>query len=413
MKRYINAYLAAFRGLPRDVWLLSAVIFINRSGMMVLTFLPLYLTLERGFDLIFAGQVLSAYGAGHLLGGWIGGWFSDRIGALRIQFSSLLISGMGYLVMERLTSAGSLLFIALLIGIAAEAFRPANASSLAAFAPPALRTRAVALNRMALNLGFAVGPALGGFLALYSYSWLFWVDGVTCIAASFLLRYLFRHRWQETTSASAEGDVATHHGCHPLKDRPFLAFTGLTVVAAFCFFQCWSTFPVFLNEVYGLDTSHFGLLLSWNAFLILAFEMILTHRSERFHPLAVAGFGFFLLPLGLALLPLGKSFLFAFAVMSVISLGEMLGIPAAGGWVANRASVVHRGKYMGIHTMAWGAAFIVAPGAGTWIYQHHGPNLLWGIVGLLGIVVWAGFLLLKRYSCSTAASPCRAEVEPC
>lgn len=412
MRHLFRAYLAAFQGLPRDVWLLSAVIFINRCGAMVLTFLPLYLTLERGFDLLFAGKVLSAYGAGHLIGGWLGGWFSDRIGALRIQFLSLLISGIGYLVMGSLSSPAALLLIALLIGTAAEAFRPANASSLAAMSPPQLRTRAVALNRMALNLGFAVGPAVGGFLAVYDYSLLFWVDGLTCIAASFLVRFLFRHRWA-TLTASQHGATAEAEGCHPLQDRPFMAFAVLAFLSAVCFFQCWSTFPVYLNQVYGLDERRFGLLLSWNAVLILAFEMVLTHRIERFHPLTVAGIGFFLLPLGLSLLPLGSTFFFAFVVMSIITLGEMVGIPAAGGWVANRAPAAHRGKYMGIHTMAWGAAFVVAPSLGTWLYDSYGPNILWLSVGLLGLLVWAGFILLRRYSCSSAAAPCRSLEEPC
>lgn len=412
MKRFLQGYLAAFQGLPKDVWLLSAVMFVNRSGTMVLTFLPLYLTLERGFDLLFAGQVLSAYGAGHLIGGWLGGWFSDRIGSLRIQFGSLFFSGVGYLVMGQVSSPWALLTVALATGIAAEAFRPANGSSLAAFSPPKLRARAVALNRLALNLGFAVGPAAGGFLAVYDYSLLFWVDGVTCITASFLLRWLFRHRWQHISN-TAQTETAVTEGCHPLKDKPFLAFTGLAFLSAVCFFQCWSTFPVFLNETYGLNESRFGLLLSWNAIIILALEMQLTHRSERFHPLAVAGLGMALLPLGLALLPFGSTFLFAFLVMSIITLGEMLGIPAAGGWVANRASEAHRGKYMGIHTMSWGAAFIVAPSAGTWVYQHLGPNTLWFSVGAIGLLIWVGFAFLKRFSCRPDMSPCRAEVELC
>lgn len=412
MKHYLKAYLAAFQGLPRDVWLLSAVMFINRSGTMVLVFLPLYLTLERGFDLVFAGQVLSVYGAGHLIGGWLGGWFSDRIGALRIQFASLLISGIGYLIMERLTSASGFLALALIIGTAAEAFRPANGSSLAAFSPPHLRTRAVALNRLALNLGFSVAPAVGGFLALYDYAWLFWVDGATCIAASFLLRYLFRSRWQDMLTAKAANGTEPV-GCHPLKDTSFMLFAALTFLAALCFFQCWSTFPVFLNQFYGLDESRFGLLLSWNALLILLFEMVLTHQSERFHPLAVSGLGFFLLPAGLALLPFGQSYAFAFLVMSIITVGEMLGIPAAGGWVANRASTAHRGKYMGIHTMAWGAAFIVAPGGGTWIYEHLGPTTLWLTVGVLGVLVWVGFVALQRFSQNQAEALHGAETEAC
>jgi len=394
MKTLWNAYLDAFRGLPKEVWFLSAVLFINRCGTMVLTFLTLYLTQELGWTLTLAGQVLSVYGAGHLAGAWIGGWLCDRVGALRIQFSSLLFSGLGMFALESMRSTSGVMVATFLIATAAESFRPANGAALAAFSPPHLRTRAVALNRMALNLGFSVGPAIGGWLAMRNYSLLFWVDGVTCILAAFLLKALFHNPRPTVEEDESADDMSVP--LHPLKDRMFLGFLLLVVLFTLCFFQGWSTYPVYMKEVYGFAEAQFGLLMTLNALLILAFEMILTHRAEAFRPLAVVGFGTFLSGLGLAVLPLGTGWTLAIVSVIIWTVGEMLVAPAAGGWVANRARVTHRGKYMGLYTMAWGLGFIIAPTGGAWLYQHLGPTTLWIVTGGVGALAWLGFGILDR-----------------
>ena len=394
MKKLLDLYLDAFRGLPREVWFLSAVLFVNRIGTMVLTFLTLYLTQELGWSLTLAGQVLSVYGVGHLAGAWAGGWLCDRVGALRIQFASLLLSGLGMFALEQLRSSFGVMIATLFIATTAESFRPANGAALAAFSPPRLRTRAVALNRMALNLGFSVGPAVGGWLAMHNYSLIFWVDGATCILAALLLKGLFpespKTAVEDTATATAAPEL------HPLKDWGFLAFLGLVVLLTLAFFQGWSTFPVFLNQFYGLAESQFGLLMTLNALLILAFEMLLTRRAEGFKPLSVVGAGTFLFGLGMVILLLGDSWPLAVISVVIWTTGEMLAAPAAGGWVANRAGPAHRGKYMGLYTMAWGLGFILAPTGGAWIYQHLGPTVLWLATGLLGAVTWIGFELLDR-----------------
>jgi MFS family permease len=394
MQHLWNLYRDAFRGLSREIWLLSAVIFVNRCGAMVLTFLTLYLTQELGMSLAVAGQVLSVYGLGHLLGAWLGGWLCDRLGFLRIQLFSLALSGLGFLAMEHAHTLPHILAITLFVATTAEAFRPANSAALAALSPPHLRTRAVALNRMALNLGWGVGPAVGGWLATYDYAWLFRVDGVTCLVAAFFLHYLFHGRsGREPELNLPTGEDASE--VHPLSDRTFLAF--LVVMGFFCivFYQSWGTFPFHIKEVYGFSEARFGLLMALNAVLIILFEMILTHRGERYHPLTMVGFGCLLVGFGMAVLPLGATVGLAVLSVAAWTFGEMLSIPFAGGWVANRAGAKHRGKYMGLYTMAWGAAFIVAPALGAWVYEYIGPDTLWYGCGILCLLLFLGCEALR------------------
>jgi predicted MFS family arabinose efflux permease len=184
LDRLLGVYRGAFTGLPRGVWWLCLVGFINRSGTMVLPFLALWLTGERGLSAGGAGALLSLYGLGAAAGTMAGGWLSDRFDPYRIQIWSLALSGVGLIVLGRLERP-----VAIAAGIAAvavlgEGFRPANSTALALMSRPGDRTRAFALRRLAVNLGITFGPAVGGFLAVVDYGWLFIADGVTCLAAA-------------------------------------------------------------------------------------------------------------------------------------------------------------------------------------------------------------------------------------
>lgn len=374
---------------------------------MVQTFLTLYLTEELGYGLGAAGQVLAVYGTGYLVGTSMGGWLCDRIGPLRIQCLSLALSGLGFLGLEHLRTLPAIMVTTFFIAVAEEAFSPANLSALAAFSPPQLQARAVALNRMALSLGMATGVAVGGWLAMRDYTLLFRVEGATSLAAAALLGLLFWRRAAKVPSASGPvpsgGSGGSGVEVNPLRDGSFLAFLGLIFLTMLILVQAWSTYPIYLTQVYGMTKSHYGLLMGLNGLLMLLFEMVITHSTARFHPLTVMGAGALLLGLGFAILPLGSTWTVAVASVFIWTTGDMLGTPTAGGWVARRAGNLHRGKYMGLYTMTWGLGWIVAPAAGAFLYRTPGPESLWLTAGVLGGLLWAGFELLRGRESRTQA----------
>ena len=69
----VRFYRQLFSGLPPEVWNLSLVTVVHRSGTMVLPFLTLYLTTRHGFSAREAGGVLSLYGVGAIGGAYVGG----------------------------------------------------------------------------------------------------------------------------------------------------------------------------------------------------------------------------------------------------------------------------------------------------------------------------------------------------
>src|SRR5215208_6286045 len=186
----VKLYRNAYSGLSRPMWWLALVIFINRSGTMVIPFLTVYLT-SKGYTLAQAGYVMAAFGTGAVLGAYTGGKLTDQFGHFYVQVFSLLLNGILFIVLGKMQTFWQITGCIFVLSSLGEAFRPANSAAIAAYSNESNRTRCYSLNRLAINLGWAIGPAIGGILASISYSWLFWVDGITCILASLLLYVFF------------------------------------------------------------------------------------------------------------------------------------------------------------------------------------------------------------------------------
>lgn len=389
MLRAIAAsYRDAFAGLTRTVWLLSVATLINRAGTMVLPFLILWLIQERGFTTAGAGRVLALYGLGGMAASYLGGWLCDRVGSLRVMTWSLFLTGGGFLLLGRLEGPLAIHGAVLVLSVFGEVFRPASFAAVMEASGPAERTRSYALQRLAVNLGMTLGPAVGGFLALRDYDLLFVADGATCFLAAGLLWYISR---EAGARRAVTAEAAALPGRSPWRDRPFLLLMLLFFVLSIVLFQMLSTYPLSLRDLYGFAEDRIGLVMAINTLLIVLFEMVLVHAVAGYDPLKATGVGAFLFCLGFALLPLGSTFAFAAFTVAIWSVGEMLALPIGAGVVADRASQGSVGRYMGLYNLAFATGFVVAPVAGTWVYENLGPRVLWFGCGAVGLLVWAGF----------------------
>lgn len=392
LRSILAAYREAFSGLNRAVWLLALTTLVNRSGTMVLPFLILYLTEQQGFSTTDAGRGMGVYGVGGVLGSYLGGWLCDRVPPRRVMIGSLALAGVGFIILGQLDTRPGILTTIFLLAVVGEGFRPANSAAVAAASPPELRTRAFALNRLAINLGMSVGPTVGGFLAMVSYDWLFWADGITCILASALIALTFHEGGQ----AAGESKEAKAAGRSPWRDRPFLAMMALFFLLALVTFQVISTFPLTLRDLYGFREGRIGLVMAINTMLIVAFEMVLVHRVAGRDPVKLLGLGGFLFGAGMALLPFGSGFGYVCLSVAIWSVGEMLSFPMGAAAVSHRAGASNLGLYMGLYMLSFEGAWVFSPIVGTWVYEAWGPKVLWLGCGAAGVVLLLGFLGVAR-----------------
>ena len=212
-------YVDSFKGLSREVWILAGITFVNRAGSMVIPFLSLYLTADMGLSLEQVGWIMSCFGAGSVLGSWAGGRFTDRLGFYDVMIGSLVTSGLAFIGLQFVKGYLPFCEAVFVLTLLMDMFRPAIFVAIRAYARPENRTRAVTLIRLAINLGFSLGPAIGGFIIVTAgYAGLFWVDGMTCLlAAGLLLLALPRRKARADDKASRSAATRS-----PYTDGPFL-----------------------------------------------------------------------------------------------------------------------------------------------------------------------------------------------
>jgi MFS family permease len=374
------------RSLPAPVWILCAGTFVNRFGTFVAVFLVLYLR-ERGYSIAEAGLVVSFYGIGNVVAAAAGGWVADRFGRKNALALSMFSSAATLLLLSQADSLPLIVVLTTLAGVTGEMYRPAAAALLTDLTEPGERLPAFALNRLAINAGFAAGPAVAGLLAEHSFFLLFLGDALTSAAFGVISLAALPEGVRVRRGEERRGEAIRTM----LHDRLFLFFLFSSVLGAFVYFQSTTTFPLEVERS-GFSESDYGLLISLNGLVIVLFELPLVSITQRFPYRPVLAFGSILVGLGFALTAFANSLPALGLTVLIWTLGEIVYAPVASAYVADIAPEQLRGRYQGAWGLTWGLAFVLAPVVGAAIFAWS-PDGLWFICGLLGVL--AALLLLE------------------
>jgi len=397
LQRALQKYFNNFKGFSREIWILALITFINRAGTMVLPFLSKYLKEDLHFSYSQVGWIMVSFGIGSMLGSWLGGKLSDKIGFYKIMIFSLLTSGIGFFILQKITSYQGLLIAIFFIMVIADMFRPAMFVSLGAYAKPENRTRALTLVRLAINLGFAAGPALGGLLIMsVGYKGLFWVDGATCIVAILIFWLKVKEKKKSAyTDKEHPGEVLTHS---VFKDRPFWVFLLICLISGIMFFQLFTTIPLYHKEQFNLSELQTGLLLTFNGVLVFFVEMPLVNYIEKnkINKLRAINLGGLLMTISMLLLLINNWVGILIIMMLFMTFAEMFAFPFSNSFAMSRAPKGHEGRYMAIFTMTYSMAHIISAKTGMTIIDHFGYQANWFFMGTLGFIsVLLGMWVIK------------------
>lgn len=395
MKRYFRIYLDSYRGLSRPSWMLSAVMLINRIGAMVLPFLGVYMVAELKFTLSQTGVVLSCFGLGAMAGSTLGGWLTDKVGHFRVQLTSIILSVPVFFLLPLFKEVWSLAIGIFILSTITETFRPANSVSISVYARPENITRSFSLNRMAINLGFSIGPALGGILAAISFKLLFYGNGITALLAGLLFYFYFKNlpvnkNTELLLHAKDKKKIKT--GISPWKDKPFLFYSLFCCLYGICFFQLLNTLPLFYRKVHHLSEGNIGLVLASNGLVVFVFEMLIVQIAERrMRSTSVITLGVFLGAISFLILLIPSGMWVLFLAMFIMSVSEILAMPFMATVTVKRGSTDRKGAYMGLNALSVSSAFVFSPLIGTFVAEHFGFSVLWIGTAIVGIATAFGF----------------------
>lgn len=394
--RALTQWKKSYSGIPRNIWLLSLISLINRCGSLVIAFLTLYLTQERHLGIKEAGYATAFFGLGSIAGSYAGGRLTDRFGSSPVQFMSLVLNGIVLVVLYYITDFYLICTGIFIMALTGEAFRPANSVAIAANCTPETRTRSISLYRMSANLGWAVAPAFGGLLVIFGWPWLFWVDGLTCIAAAIALYLLFP---PSVAPRKTEQDEEEHKsGLSPWRDGDYLWFCFLTMLNAIVFMQLIWIIPVFWKEYYGWSETLVGVMSAINGLVVFMVEMPLVFKIEKLRtPLSFVRTGLFLYAISYWSILLPYNPLLMVTIFTIIiSLGEVMVMPFSSNFVFGRSKGSYQGQYMSLYGIAYSLANTVAPLYGTQVAAAFGYPTLWMLLGGQAILVLFGFWWLEK-----------------
>ncbi|MBM9508496.1 MDR family MFS transporter [Actinacidiphila acididurans] len=396
-------------GLPRQFWWLWTSTLVNRLGGFVVTFLALYLTVDRGYSASYAGLVAALYGLGGAGGAVLGGVLADRVG----RRSTLLVAQIGAAattaVLGLVTHPAAIACVAALAGLTSNASRPALQAMIADLVPPADRVRAFALNYWAINIGFGVSAAAAGFIAEVGYLWLFLGDALTTVLCALVVyakaRETLPAREPHTPDpARPAKDVRETRLADVLRDQRFMALVALTFLLGSVMQQGNSTLAVDMGD-HGLSARQFGLVAAINGVLIVILQIPVTRLLRDRSTAGLLAAGSLLACWGFGLTAFaGTVGMYALTVV-VWTVGEIVHAPASMSVVADLAPARARGRYQGMYTLAWSAASFAGPLAGGLTLDLLGRDAVWAGCALVGTVTAAGYYVLLRTRHAPVAVP--------
>jgi MFS family permease len=375
--------------LPAQFWLMFAGMLISTIGAsMIWPFLMIYVSERLAMPLTVSAGLLTINSICGLISSFIAGPIIDRLGRKWVMAISLLVNGLGYLLMSHAETYPAFVLLMILQGAANPLYRVGADAMMADLLPAEKRVDGYSLMRLSNNVGVAIGPAAGGFIASISYEYAFYGAATGLAIYGLLIAFLARETLPQPVSqpaaAARQPERFGGYG-RVLRDQPFMTF-----LLAFIFTQLsasimWVLLSVYAKTHYGVTERLYGMIPMTNALMVVFFQLPVTMLTRRFNPLPVLALGGLLYGLGVGSVALGSGFWGFWASMVVMTLGELVLVPTSSTYAANSAPADMRGRYMSLYGLTWNVAAGIGPVAGGFLNDWFNPQAIWYGGGLCGI----------------------------
>ncbi len=396
----LNRARAFYAGYPSAFWTLIGATFIDHlGGALLFPFFALFVTERFGVGMTEVGVLFAIYAVANVIGSLFSGAITDKLGRRWMLLFGLVVSATSSLLMIVVEDLALFYTLAALVGLLANAGGPAQQAMVADLLKQEKLAEGYGIQRVSINLAVAIGPAIGGLLAAKSFTLLFIIDAISSLITALIVFFAL----PETKPAPREGEpeenlLNTLQGYGDVvRDRLFMAFWILTVLAIMAYNQLNSTLSVYLRDVHGYTAQQFGYLMSLNATMVVLFQFWIAKRVSGKPAMVMMSLGTILYALGFAMFGFVSTYLFFVLAIVIITIGEMIISPVAQSLVARLAPEDMRGRYMAIYGFSWTVPFAIGPLLAGLIMDNLSPYLVWYFSGFLAFAAAGGFLVLNRH----------------
>jgi MFS family permease len=361
-------------------------------------FLSLYLHQDRGLSMTLVGIILLAGGLCSAVSQALGGALSDRFGRRPILLVAAFVSIFLYSGLAVLIGISAPVWAITIVYIAGRSVltitRPVISAMVADSASKERLTEAYGILRIGANIGWAAGPAIGGYLATFlPYGWLFGVPVLTCAIVS-LIVFFFVHE----SSRGTNRRVGLRSILPPPGDRAFLVFTMVSLLLFIVMGQMASTLSIFAVDRVGFSTAQYGLLLTLNGLIVIFFQYPMTLALRRLAKFRALMLGSLLYALGYLSFGWITQFGWALGAMAIITAGEIIHSPVTLSVIGELSPQDQRGRYMGFYGLSETIGIAMGPLLGGLLLDAFPLNLrlVWAPIASIALIAAVGYYWWAR-----------------
>jgi len=396
MSAFLIRLQKLIRDYPAQFWLIFAGMLISTIGAsMIWPFLMIYVSKKLTIPLTQVASLITINAIMGLVFALIAGPIIDRVGRKWIMVISLVGNGLVYVLLSQAQTYTEFAIAEALLGAFNPLYRVGADAMIADLIPREKRPTAYAILRMSGNTGVAIGPAIGGFVAVQSYTTAFFIAAGGMVTYGLLIALRAKETLPVFESNSQKRTVFEGYG-RILRDRKFMSFTLAFTLTSMLASLIWLLLPVYSNLQFGIPENRYGFIPTTNAVMVVTLQYLVTRVTKRFKPLPVMAVGTAFYAVATGLIALFGGFWGFWFCMVVMTVGELILIPTSNTYTANLAPADMRGRYMSIYGLTHSAASGIAPLMGGFLSDSISPRATWVGGGLLGIVSVVAFLILVR-----------------
>ena len=386
---------------PRQFWLMFAGMLISTIGSsMIWPFLMIYATERLNVPMTTAAALMTINAAAGMLASFIAGPIIDRFGRKWMMVGSLATNGLTYLILSQASTLPEFAIAMALSGAVNPLYRVGADAMLADLVPADKRIDAYALVRLSNNLGIAIGPAIGGFIATASYNLAFYLAATGMVVYSLLLTLFAVETLPKVIRTAQSSEISKpDRGYGPvLRDKPFLSFVAAVSMAMMCATLIWLLMPVYAKQAYQIPENLYGLIPTTNALMVVTLQLVVTRISKRYPPLPSVAVGALLYAIGVGSVAWASNFWGFWTSMVIMTFGELILVPTSSTYTANRAPADMRGRYMSIYGLTWGIASGIGPLVGGFLNDSIGPSAIWYGGAFIGAISVFALMILASWT---------------
>lgn len=404
LRRKIQSSSSAFQDFPRPFWVLMGATLIDQTGRFLLVpFFGLYITSKFGIDMIQLGQLYFIWAIFGIVGSFISGALTDKIGR-RVMVITGLVFSAGISLFLGFTDDVRVVFgLAALVGLLSDIGGPAQSAMVADLLPAERRTDGFGIWRVVVNIAAVIGPLAGGLLVGSGehYLRLFIADAVlSALTAVVVFKTISETRPKSHADRPQESFVKAVLGYgRVLSDAAYMAFIVISILPLMVYAQMNTTMPVYMRDIGHIPPQEgYSYLLALNAFLVVTLQIWVTRRISKYAPLPILALGVVLYSIGFGMFGFSTYLPFLFLAMAIITFGELIGAPTAQAVAARFAPEDMRGRYLAMFNFSWALPFALGPYLAGWVWVQISPQWMWYAAGLLGLVGALAYLGLHRWA---------------